>query len=274
MRAEQSNQVHETKEMSPSSSRIPILHLSQGDAQGWMGVATEPRHITELQQIFLQRDLDPGAAGWELEGHFGVGTGWLSQPGDKELFMGRLQRLPWVPVPLTEMLPSRAGFVPRLRKPPRLPGLLSRLSPAAGRCSPGSPCLPQLSSWPWLPGLAGHAPVPLALAKPVLASRPVPRRFAGSVTGSARHRAVPEVQPPRSLAGWGRAHAVSKCRSLLTAGAGGGFSERCSVFLAAELGGSRPGAWQRPEQGTGQRLLASRNPPASCSTGRAPASPS
>lgn len=112
--------------MSPSLSRIPILHLPQGDAQGWVEMATEPadpepRQITELQQPFLRRDLHPGAAGWELEGHSGVGTGWLSHPGDKELSMGRLQHLPWVPVLFTEMFPSRAGFVPRLRKPPRLP---------------------------------------------------------------------------------------------------------------------------------------------------------
>lgn len=55
----------------------------------------EPRQTTELLQLFLRRHLDPGAAGWEAEGCFGVGTGWLSHPGDKELFTGRLQRLAW-----------------------------------------------------------------------------------------------------------------------------------------------------------------------------------
>lgn len=50
----------------------------------------EPRQTTELQQIFLRRDLDPGAAGRELEGHFGVGTGWLSHPGGQSVVHGEI----------------------------------------------------------------------------------------------------------------------------------------------------------------------------------------
>lgn len=102
-----------------------------------MGMATEPgahkpRQTTELQQILLRRDLEPGAAGWEVEAPFGLGQGGCHIQGDKEMFMGRLQHLAWVPVLLIEMFPSWAGFVPRLRKPPRLPWLLSRHCPAAG----------------------------------------------------------------------------------------------------------------------------------------------
>lgn len=152
-----------------------------------MGMATEPgahkpRQTTELQQILLRTLV---LLDGRLRATLGLGQGGCHIQGDKELFMGRLQHLAWMPVLLIEMFPSWAGFVPRLRKPPRLPRLLSRLCPAAGRCSPGSPCLTQLSSWPWIPGLAGHAPVPLTLAKPVLGSCPVPRCSGGSVTGSA-----------------------------------------------------------------------------------------
>lgn len=45
-----------------------------------MGMAAEagdlePRQITELQQIFLRRDLDPGAADGSLRATLGLGQG-------------------------------------------------------------------------------------------------------------------------------------------------------------------------------------------------------
>lgn len=52
-----------------------------------MGMATEPG-AHEPRQIFLRRS--SCAAGWEFEGFFGIGTGWLSHPGVKEFVHGEI----------------------------------------------------------------------------------------------------------------------------------------------------------------------------------------
>lgn len=188
------------------------------------------------------------------------------------MLMRRLQHLTWVPVLFMEMFPSSAGCVPRQRKPPGLPWLLSRLCPAAGRCSPGSPCLPQLSSWPWLPGLAGHAPVPLTLAKPVLGSCPVPRCFEGSVPGSSR-----APSPARGAAPAQDEAGLMRCRNLGPCCRRGWAVDFRSVALFSWQQSWAGAAWEPGSawsRGRGRSSSLLRNPPpASCSTGRAQASP-
>lgn len=140
-----------------------------------MGMAAEagdlePRQITELQQIFLRRDLDPGAADGSLRATLGLGQGGCHIQG---------QRIVHEEVAAPDLGSSAVqGDVPILGRlcPEAEEATKTPMAPlqAVSCCWPMFPRLPQLSSWPWRPGLAGHAPVPLTLAKPVLGSCPVP----------------------------------------------------------------------------------------------------
>lgn len=245
----------------------PASPAKAGPCPGWMGMATEPG-AHEPGQIFLRRS--SCAAGWEFEGSFGIGTGGCHIQG----VHGEIAAPGLGASAAHGDVPILSRLCPEAEEATKAP--ISRLCPAAGRCSLGSPCLPQPSSWPWLPGPAGHAPVPPSPAKAALGSCPVPRCFAGSVMAAAGAEPCPRCSPcaaSQDGAGLTRCRNPGPCcrrgravdfRSVAV------FSWQLSWAGAAWEPGS---AWSRG-RGRSSSLLLRNPPPTSCSTGRAPASPS